>query len=200
MIEQLMTKLQETIAHYGLNLLNTYPDDLLVHDRATFDKYAKEGATIAWVVGHCHTHLVPLGLHPKANEEVTYLTNLANDDRFFVLQFAQASFTMKEVSRNTFSALVHTTVPYHRNGSKADFSLFKRSARVGHVNIEFIGDFQNNRYHATITPASGTTDLDRAALQVWAQRSVVEAAGTLFSSTVLEWKDPVVLPQSRVAA
>ena len=114
LVERIIEAAKAEIEKYALELLQRYPDDLLVHDRSALEIYAVGGARIGWMVGHSHTHLVPLGIHPGTNQEVTYLTNLANDDRFYeiVISSSGENFTMKEITREDFAGLARTPVRY----------------------------------------------------------------------------------------
>lgn len=193
-VEKILDAMKGIITKYGLELLERYPDDLLVHDKAMLERGAVPGAQIAWMVGHSHTHLVNLGLHPKENENVEYLTNLANDDRFFVLTIGHGdAFRMTEMNRKDFANLSRTAVPYKRQGEPAGFWLYRHESRIGHVALERVGAFQENRISAAITPAAGITDLDRAALEMWCSKSAVEMTHTLFVRSEITWNTPLLL-------
>jgi len=182
--------MQAIIRQHGLEVLERYPKDVTVHDLAVLEWAAKPGAVIAWMVGHCHSHIVPLGLNPKDNENVTYLTNLASEDRFYVIRVDMAGdFTMKEIDRAGFADLSNTPVPYGREGGVTNFWLARKGNRVGHINLENTGDWQTKRYQAVITPITGISELDQAALNLWCQNSVVEAAHTLFVSYEAVWAE-----------
>ena len=186
--ERIIEAAKTEIEKYSLELLQRYPNDLLVHDRAAFELYAVAGARIACVVGHCHTHLVPLGIHPGTNQEVSYLTNLANDDRFYeiVVSASGDDFSLKELSREGFADLVRTRVPYKREGGASAFWLVRDGSRVGYVMSESIGNACSPKYRGTITPVAGINEADKSALEMWCQKSIVEAAGTLFVRSEVE--------------
>ena len=193
LVDRIIEAACKEIEKYSLKLLQHYPDDLLVHDRCALEEYAFGGAKIAWMVGHCHTHLVLLGVHPKENYGVTYLTNLANDDRFYEISISPSGsdFTMKEVTREQFVALSKVRVPYTRDGKATGFWLVRDGTRVGTVTSESIGDLCRPAYRSTITPVAGITDQDLSALQMWCQKSVVEAAGTLFVRSYVDIAPPI---------
>lgn len=195
MIEQLIQALTATIDKYGLEVLKRYPKDLLVHDRAMLERHAHPGAEIAWMVGHGHTHMVPLGLNSQTNQEVAYLTNLANDDRFFLIRIGAfgGRFSVDEVGRDRFSALATTPVAYERRGTSQEFWLYKRQQRVGYCSIERTGTYENQHYEVSLTPVQGCRELDKGALTLWAHRAVVELHGSLFARSTVTWHEPAAL-------
>ena len=195
LVERLIEAAKKEIEKYSLELLTRYPDDLLVHDKSAIERYAVAGARIGWVVGHSHTHLVALGIHPGTNQEVKYLTNLANDDRFYEIKVSASGddFTMKEITREDFAGLATTHVPYKRDGGKTGFWLVRDGRRVGSVMSESIGNLCSPKYRATITPVAGISDADKAALEMWCQKSIVEDCGTLFVRSVVEVASPIQL-------
>lgn len=199
MVLSIIDAMQDVIQKHGLQLLERYPSDLLVHDKAALEEYAVPGAMIAWMVGHSHTHIVLLGLHDDENKTVTYLTNMGNDDRFYVIKVHSGRFTMSEVSREQFAAMKSTHVPYARQGSVGNFWLVRGKERVGHIALQNIGTLHQAKVSATITPVAGINALDRSALGKWAQKSIVEMAGTLFVWQEVTWEKPVYLAQSMAA-
>lgn len=191
LVQSIINAMEVVIGEHNLDLLNRYPSDLYVHDRAALEEYAVDGMKIAWLVGHSHTHLVPLGLHKGANDGVEYLTNLANDDRFYLIKVKQGSFTMSEVNRDMFAALKFTPVLYSREGSAEAFWLKYGKERVGYIALKQVGTMNEPKVHATITPVAGSSAKDRSALQKWCQQSIVELARSLFVQQEVEWADPV---------
>lgn len=183
MVEQILTKMRSLIAKHELNVLQNYPDDLLVHDRTNLERFAHAGATLAWLVGHNHTHIVNLGLHPDENEMVHYLTNLAATDRFFQIKIFASDVAFKEVDRNGFSILASTPVPYIKAGADDDFIMFKSGLKVGQVQISTTGNYRDRVYNLQITAESRSTKLDQAALHLWADRMAAGIAGSLFIKT-----------------
>jgi len=181
----------EKINLHGLELMQRYPNDLIVHDRAILDRVAYPGALVAWVVGDSHTHIVALGLHPKENEAVTYFTNLSRTDRFYTLSITAAAFSLKEIDRAAFLGLQTTSVPYTRTGTAQSFYLFRNDDRIGHCRITRSGDYQSLKYTATITPIHGITEIDNAALFSWASHAVTEISQTLFAKSEFIWTEPL---------
>ena len=156
------------------------------------EEILEHGARIAWMVGHCHTHLVSLGFNPKENLNVTYLTDLAKEDRFYVLNIGHGNkFKMDEIDRKSFAALSNTPVPYERNGSASNFWLYRQSVKIGHVAIEQVGTWQESKVKATITPISGVSEHACAALGIWCSYAVTEMARTLFTRSEVSWAEPI---------
>lgn len=196
-VQSILERMQAVITIYRLAVLQRYPDDLLVHDKAMLEQMAVPGACIAWMVGHCHTHLVALGFHPVENLNVRYLTNLASEDRFFVLNIGQGhSIKMNELDRQQFAALSNTPVPYERRGNSANFWLYRQRSKLGQVAIEQFCTWQDRKCVATITPVAGISAHERAALAVWCSYAITELTGTLFARREIGWAEPIAIAQA----
>jgi len=196
-VQEILERMQAVITIYGLKVLQRYPDDLLIHDKSMLERFAVPNATIAWMVGHSHTHLVALGLHPSENQKVGYLTNLANEDRFFVLHIGHGQrIKMDEIDRLRFAALSNTPVPYARKGDAGNFWLYRQQTKLGHVAIEQVGTWQNRKAIATITPVTGISAHERAALAIWCSYAVTEITGTLFVRSEINWCEPIDIAQA----
>ena len=195
-VDQIIGAMSAEIEKYALELMQRYPNDLLVHDRRMLETFAVPGAQIAWMVGHCHTHLVALGLHAQENKNVSYLTKLASEDRFYLLKVSVSGreFSLTEKSRLEFCALSETRVPYQRDGlACSGFWLTRAGRRLGTVSIKSVGTWAKPSYHVVLTPAAGITALDLAALKLWGDKAVTEEAQTLFVSYELEVADSIAL-------
>lgn len=190
-VNNIITALEDVIAKHQLELLQRYPDDLRVHDRHSLEKFAHAGASIAWMVGHSHTHIVILGIHPNENELVGYLTHLANDDRFYLISVARDDFTLKEITREAFAELNRTPVPYRREGTADSFWLFNGDRRIGHCAIT-----RNSGYEATLTPVAGASELEKGAMLIWSEKACVELAHSLFFQSTVTWADEIRLPMA----
>lgn len=187
------------ITRYGLELMQRYPKDLLEIDHFTLSRYALPGAKFGWCVGHSHTHLAILGIHPKRNEILTCFTNLCNDDRFYLLEVGRngETFSLKEVERKAFPDLARTRIAYKRVGKASAFWLYNGDVRVGTCRLDFAGHKKGTpTYTATLQVMAGTCERDKVALEAWAAEAVVETAGTLFSRTEYVWDQPIQLPQA----
>ena len=181
------------VARYKLELLQRYPNDLLVHDRNSLERGAHAGAKFCWMVGDSHTHLARLGVHETLNEYPTFLTNYCANDRFYVIDVARdgQSFTLKEVTRESFPSLSHTPIPYKRVGQANGFWLYKNGARVGTVSIVRTGTYEKPVYETALAAIAGTDEGDKSALEYWAMRASIEMAGTLFVNTQFTWHPPI---------
>lgn len=193
MINQIIAAMQDIIAKHGLELMQRYPDDLLVCDRAVLEQFALPGAKIGWCVGDSHTHITPLGIHLRENECVTYHLNLASRDRFYLLSVGQGRFTLNEQTRKSYEALANTPVPYAKEGDASSFWVLRHKTRIGHVSLTSIGSCQEPKELARITPIAGISPQDSAALVHWCMYGIREKAHTLFVRSVVEWCEPARL-------
>lgn len=195
MIQAIIEAMKQEIAKYKLEVLQHYPKDLEI-DMATLERFAHPGMKIAWMVGDSHTHIAPLGVHQKLNEIPTYLTRLANNDRFYVLSIGHgpAQFTLKEITRNEFSALVYTTIPYKSVGPVEAFWLYRNNARVGTCVLTREGTYEKPVYKISLTPMGGISQIDREALKEWGQQAVTSKSGSLFSYSQVEWMASIDMP------
>lgn len=194
MIQAIIEAVKQELAKYSLELLQRYPKDLDI-DMAMLERFAHPGMKIAWCLGDSHTHAAPLGVHQKLNELPTYVTNLANNDRFYVLTIGHGAeqFTLKEVDRKDFAALVHTPIPYKMVGPVDSFWLYRKESRVGTCIVTREGTFEKPVYKVALTPMAGISKLDRQALEEWGQQAVVKKAGSLFARSQVEWQDEIKL-------
>ncbi len=191
-IESILNAMKTLITKYKLEVLQRYPDDLLVHDKAMLERIAVPDSKIAWMVGHSHTHLVALGFHPVENLNVQYLTHLASEDRFFILTVGKEHcFKLSEVDRAQFAALSATPVPYERRGGSSNFWLYRDRAKLGHVAIEQVGTWQSRTVKAVITPIRGISEHEHAALGIWCSYAITELTGTLFVHSEITWAEAV---------
>jgi hypothetical protein len=183
------------VERYKLELLQRYPNDLLVHDRISLERGAHAGAKFCWMVGDSHTHLARLGVHSKLNEYPTFLTNYCANDRFYVIDVARngESFTLKEVTREFFPSLSRTPIPYKRVGQANGFWLYKNDARVGSVSIVRAGTYEKPVYETALAVMAGTSEGDKAVLEHWSMQAAIEMAGTLFVTTNFAWHPPIEL-------
>lgn len=194
LVDRLVKAMQDEIEKHGLELLQRYPNDLLVHDRAVLDWAAVPGMEIAWMCGHSHTHIVPLGLHDEESDMVSCLLNMSKDDRFYLIKVGQDGFAFKEVTREAFGALANTPGKYQADGGMRGFWLKRRDmSKVGTVEVISEGNWQNVVYKARIAPLAGISPMDKAALNVWCSYAIREVAGSLFAKSEITWAEPIRL-------
>lgn len=194
MIQAIIEAMKNEIAKYKLELLQRHPKDLEI-DMVMVERFAQPGMKIAWMVGDSHTHGAVLGVHQRLNELPTYVTRLANNDRFYVLSIGHgpAQFTLKEIEREEFSALANTPIPYKTVGTTESFWLYRNDSRVGTSIITREGTYEKPVYKIALTPMSGISKIDREALQEWGQQAVTKTSGSLFSYSQIEWQEPIDL-------
>jgi hypothetical protein len=194
MIQAIIEAMKNEIAKYKLELLQRHPKDLEI-DMWMVQRFAQPGMKIAWMVGDSHTHSAVLGVHAKLNELPTYVTRLANNDRFYVLSIGHgpAQFSLKEIERDEFSALANTPIPYKTVGTTESFWFYRNDSRVGTCIITRIGTYEKPVYKIALAPMSGISKIDREALQEWGQQAVTKTSGSLFSQSEIEWQASIDL-------
>lgn len=192
LVADAMERVEAKIEQYQLETLKHYPTDVQ-KDRAELLRLAMPGAKFAWKVGHTGTHLWALGLHPRRNAHVTYVTRDSASDRFFLLEFFADRVKLTEKTALEFEALERTPIPYQQEGGNDAFAVVRNGQRIGTCRNEFTGNMQQARYRSTITPAKGLSVLDREALREFANFSVVGLAHTLFVAQEEVWAEPVSL-------
>lgn len=180
------------ISKYKLEVLQRYPLDMEV-DKDRLEKFAHPGMSIAWMVGDSHTHMAPLGIHQELNEYPKYLTNLAKNDRFYLLSIgtSQGNFTLKEIARAEFPLLATTPIAYRRVGKDDAFWLYKQESRVGSCIITREGTYENSVYKVALTPMSDISKLDHVSLLEWGMQAVTRISGSLFYRSHIEWQPPI---------
>lgn len=194
MIQAIIEAMKQEIEKHKLELLQRHPKDLDI-DMAMLERFVAPGLKYAWMVGDSHTHSAPLGVHQKQNELPTYVTRLANNDRFYLLTVGNGpdQFTLKEVDRDAFASLVNTPIPYKMVGNVDSFWLYRNESRVGTCIVTREGTYEKPVYKVALTPMAGIGKLDRAALEEWGQQAVVKKAGSLFAFSQVEWQDEIKL-------
>lgn len=199
LVNQIIQSMQDIVAKHGLELMQRYPNDLLVHDKAYLMRMASPGAQFAWVVGDAHTHIVSLGMAQEENEMVNCLTKLANKDKFYTVKINtgnRAIFT--ELDRKAFEALASTPVRYSMScGDSSNFWLMNGKNAIGHIHVENVGTIQERKILGHVRPVEGISLLDTAALTHWVGRAITKTAGTLFVRSDTVWDETI--PQKQAA-
>lgn len=175
-----------------------YPVDLIC-DRAHLERHANVGASIAWVVGDTHTHIISLGLEPEQNELVHCFTHLSSKDKYYLIQIGHGSYTFKELNREKFGALSTTKIPYRKVGTSQDFTLYKGATRIAHCVTQRTGRYDNLVFNVSVTPTDMMSALDRSATEFWCNRNVSEAGGSIFNKREIVWNEAGHLTQLRAA-
>lgn len=183
--ELIIQQMQALIAQHGLQLMQSYANDLLTHDRRILDDLEDSSCTVGWCVGHSHTHMAVLGLHPEMNDMVNTYVRLAHEDRFYKLTLKQGKdFSLVEVKRADFPALSSTPVPYTKTGDGLDFTLHKAGTALAHVSIKMkMSENYRPSYHFSFRPLVKLNSVDKAALEMWADYTLRHNAGTMFYRT-----------------
>lgn len=186
LVNCLISAMTTEIQRYGLEVLTRYPDDLLVHDRNTLTGIAVPGITMGWAVGHSATHLSLVGIHPEQSSMLDYLASPSHSAKHFyrVAITSPTNFRMTEISRENFANMAREPVPYQLKKSDDGGGWVSHTRRaLGHIAIRYEGGFQDRRWFADITPVEGATPLAHVVLETWANRAMIEKAGSLFCRT-----------------
>lgn len=186
------------IKKHNLELMSRYPNDLLVHDRAFLEKMALPGTKIAWMVGDSHSHIVALGIEKEQNEMVNCLTNLGNNDKFYLLTIHSINgFSFSEMNRDEFNALANTPLIYTTSSTDiSSFWLMRDRVKLGFISVESIGNMQEPKMRGEVTPIEGISTMDNAALDFWVGHAITKTAGSLFVKSETVWKEPI--PQQKM--
>ena len=198
-VDSVLQSMQDIIVKHGLELMQHYPNDLLVHDKAFLMEMASPGAHIAWVIGDRHTHIVALGLSQTENEMVGCLTRLASNDKFYSIKFhTNQRVEFKEFTSANFETLATTKINYSPSvKDMSDFWLMCGSTQIGRISVEITGTYVERVYECRVTPFEGISLLDRTALNHWAQLAIIKTAGTLFVKSNTTWCEAIA---KRIAA
>lgn len=200
MIDVLINHMVGIVHQHQFTLLDRYPRDLLVHDRNVLERVAVSGASVAWTVGHSHTHIAQIGVHSEANVCIGYyVANASSDDRFYRIDFGigEQGFKFTELDRAGFLALKNSPVPFQRSSYGPSFDLLKKDRKVGHCLFKCL-DPITHQYEAHISPAADATPLDRAALYEWTTQAIC-SHGTLFAKWSVEWHETTHLAELEAA-
>lgn len=187
MIYAIYADMLAIIDKHQFQVAKLYPVDLIC-DRSRLEVSAAAGASIAWCVGDTHTHIVFLGLEPENNEMVHCFTNLSSRDKFYLIKLGHGDYSFKELDRKQFANLATTKIPYRMIGTGSDFTLYKDSRRLAHCVTERHGSYENTVFKAQITGFDSLSTLDQYAVELWCNRKISEASGSVFSKRELNWK------------
>lgn len=191
MIDLIMNAMMHEIQEHGITLLQgAWKDDFLVHDKAFLTTNAKPGIKLAWVIGDNHSHMQVLGIHQNDNEMVDAYLRMSSSDHFYELTVREHDFKLKELSRDGFSNLKRTAIPYRFEGAPQSGVLFNGKDEIGRIVIMAEGSLQERVYVIRKQPARGICKKDQVALGLWAERCAIKVAGTLFMKVRYEQEEP----------
>jgi|GEM_PF-2759410 len=192
-LDSLIETMQQKVALHKLELMQRYPNDLLVHDRGMLAFTSTLGTRYGWVVGDSHTHLAVIGLHPEENSMLTALTHLASNDQFYfidILKDEVNGFKMTHVSREDFIKPASEPCRYDRAGDNWSFVVKNQDTVIGRVEIDVEGSYTHERkFSCDVYPVENISAVDASALRLWANKGVTKAAGTLFCKYDVVWHD-----------
>ncbi len=190
MIDQLIDKMVDLVKQKGLELMSRYPADLLVHDRRFLQENLVEGVTIAWVVGHSHTHCALVGISEEQSDLIWHLSSLNESDVYCRIDVRNCKAAVKELSRQQFTDLSKIKPAY---SARFDWQFDVRhgSDLIGHVHIEPKGSFENRSYEITVSPKSNASAKDLVGLQQLAKRGAARQHGSLF------WRGEIIVKSDK---
>lgn len=195
LVDRMIEAMRAEIEKHGLEVMQRYPNDILIHDRNMLLCNAAPGSRFAWTVHDTSSHLAVLGIHPDLNSDINAFVNHSDRQRFYELRVNHGSFSLNEIDERAFLSLRHVSVPYHSTG-RGSFRLLRGDTVVGHVRLDDVGNWQDRRYKVTITPDAQATARDLVALDAWSVRETVRLAGTLFVRSTMDWIEPQALRQA----
>ncbi|MDP1870225.1 MAG: hypothetical protein Q8K61_01230 [Gallionella sp.] len=177
----IIEQMHRMIEQNKLELVRRHAKDLVLHDLVLLTKLNDSKAVLAWCVGHSHSHLVVLGIHPAENSMVYTHVRLASEDKFYKLTLkAAADFCLQETTRLDYPELGNTPVPYSMSGTKLEFTFFKAGAPLAHITIKPLQIGGKWQYHVQYRPINVMTEIDRYAAEVWAHKSIASFAQSVF--------------------
>lgn len=192
-VENIIAAMLKEVEKHHLELMRRYPLDLIKHDKCKLENLIAPGAKIAWMVGDAHTHMIFLGIHKTENDMIRCLTNLCNNDKFYVLDIkslADDGFNLKELTKEKFTLLANTPIHYSASGfDKYSMSVMDGKDLIGGFEIAVEGGWEERIFNCTVRPKENLNKLQSTALKVWASYGVNNASGTLFSKTVFNYID-----------
>ena len=174
MIQKMIDAMQKEVVRHGFELMQRYPRDLLVHDRAILTQYAKPGAVIAWVIGHCHSQAVAVGIHEMEHSLLTTLAKQSRADQFYRIECTADNFELTALPRHEYLALSHTPIPYRTTHNPKRFVLSRNGIVVGRCQIT-PPDYrvsQDRTHTLEITPTRNASSLDLAALECYGRQAL----------------------------
>lgn len=197
-VTSIIDAMKSIIAIHGLELMQRYPNDLLVHDRRILENLDNTTCTIAWCVGHSHTHMSVMGIHPEENDMVNCYANLGSTDKYYkVVLSGKEDYKLTEMERSEFLKLASIRIPYSMKGSNWDFNLLKDQVSIARVSVEVAGPYMARIFNISYQPVVSLTDIDRRAVEKWAYKCIANQTGTLFCKVGTEtWHS---LPESKQA-
>ncbi|MCE2722066.1 MAG: hypothetical protein LW865_02090 [Betaproteobacteria bacterium] len=181
--QAMIRQMVDVVNQNGFLLLQRYPDDLMVHDRAYLTRFARPGMVFAWCVGDSHSHLTIVGLTKSDTELVSALTGLGSKDRFFRIRCSADGAMFDALSREEFARLATTPVPYQVKNTTDGIALWRDEELVGTALIRRLTpepQCTNATYEAIIRPAAAVSEVELAALET-ATCLRIRELGSLFA-------------------
>lgn len=188
--DRLIAAMTSLVQSHGFQLMETYPNDLLIHDRHVLEQFEGHSGILGWCLGDTHTHICTLGIHPDENEAVSHLLNLGSKDRFYkIVLNGSEDFKIVEQTPEQFSNLKHIPIPYTCSGYELSFTCSYKEAPIAQCNIAILGSFQNRAYVAHLKALKPLSIVEKMAVEYFAYHAIRKYSGTLFFKAESQWEN-----------
>lgn len=170
----------DTIHKHDLSLLDRYPDDIFVSDNDLLNRFGADDFHLAWCVGHSHSHLYPVGMHPHLSELITNCLGLSSKDLFFEIVRKKNVVTIQRLLPSDFALLSKAVIPFEFKGQNLDGAIFWMSKPL----VRFVAEVERTGAKVSATfnfhAQAQLTSWQKYACLYFARRSASRALGTLF--------------------
>lgn len=193
--QQAIDAMRSIVSRHSIEITKHYPEDLEC-DADHLSKRCCPGLSFGWCIGHYHSHLVLLGLHPSASDTLS-LSRLSSEDLYWHFTFSGTGrMRVRQLSRETFGQLGRNTpIPYRSRALNAQtFALQNDNKSVAEITLRSVGSVCRPVVDASIVHLPNASEKDSVAAVVWAHREAARLVGTLFVRTnVTEQRRPLNL-------
>lgn len=188
--DRLIAAMISLVHSHGFQLMETYPNDLLIHDRNVLEKYEGHSGILGWCLGDTHTHICTLGIHPNENEAVSHLLNLGSKDLFYkIVLNGSEDFKIVEQTPEQFKNLMHIPIPYTCFGSELSFHCSYKEAPIVQCIIEIKGSFRDRMYVAHLKALKPLSIVEKMAAEYFAYHAIRTHSGTIFFKAESHWEN-----------
>jgi hypothetical protein len=141
------------------------------------------------VRGQYHTHIVFLGLEPENNEMVHCFTNLSAGDKFYLIKIGQSDYSFQGGGSQAVRRPRQYQNPVPHAGYGERFHAVQRFMSSCSLRHQRHGSYENVVFKSKITAFESLHKLDRYAVELWCNRKISEASGSVFSKRELDWQE-----------
>lgn len=188
--DRLIAAMISLVQSHGFQLMQTYPNDLLIHDRRVLEKFEGHSGVLAWCLGDTHTHMCALGIHPDENIAVTYYLNLGSRDRFYkIVLNGSEDFKIVEQTPEQFRNLQQTKISYTKAGDDLSFTCSYKDTPIAQCHITIHGSFRERNYVAQMKALKPLSIVDKMSVEYFAYHAIRNYSGTLFFKADSLWEE-----------